>query len=117
MVFNCLIAASVPIIIKYTSNDFALSSIVAAYHLIATILSIVIILYCKISVKTRFLHLHMLRSVLSTSAYFLYFYALSITSIANAIALAHTDAILTCLFASFFFKRKNDSNGCHKSKP
>lgn len=104
MVLNCFMAASVLAIVKYSSPDFSLGTLLSSYHFIATILTVVVIIYMGGGFKSNILHLHFLRSLCSTLAYFLYFHALSITSMANVIALGYTDAILTCLFSYLFLK-------------
>jgi len=104
MVLNCFMAATVLAVVKHTSPYFELSVLISSYHLVATILVAIIIIYCGYSVKTEILYLHFVRSLLGVIAYFLYFYALSITSMANVMALGYTDAILTCVFSYFFLK-------------
>jgi len=95
-------------IVKYSSPYFDLSILISSYHLVATILVAIIIIYFGYSIKTKILYLHFVRSLLGVIAYFLYFHALSITSMANVIALGYTDAILTCLFSYIFLKEHMD---------
>lgn len=106
MVVNCFFAAAIPVIVKFTGGKFALASLMAAYHLVATILSAIWVIMRKESFVTNILPLHLIRSALTTLAYFLYFYSVKITSLANAVAIGHTDAILTCLFACILLKEK-----------
>lgn len=99
MVLNCFMAASVVAIVKYTALDFSLSVLISSYNFIATVIITCAVLYLRHSIRTQHLFLHFLRSLLSITAYFLYFNALSLTSIANVVAIAYTDAILTCVFS------------------
>ena len=106
MVLNCFMAGSILGIVKYSSPNFDLSILISSYHLVATILVAIVIIYFGYSIKTKILYLHFVRSLLGVIAYFLYFHALSITSMANVIALGYTDAILTCLFSYIFLKER-----------
>ncbi len=104
MVLNCFMAASIVAIVKYTALDFSLSVLISSYNLIATIIIAGLVLYFRHSIKTQHIFLHFLRSLLSIIAYFMYFNALSLTSIANVVAIAYTDAILTCIFSRIILK-------------
>lgn len=104
MVLNCFMAASVLGIVKYFTPHINISILITSYHLVATIFVAIIIIYFGYSIKTKILYLHFLRSLLGVIAYFLYFNALSMTSIANVVALGYTDSILTCIFSYLFLK-------------
>gem|GEM_PF-6560398 len=108
MVLNCFMAASVLSIVKYSSPHFDLSILLSSYHLVATIIVAIMMVYFRYSIKTKILYLHFLRSLLGVIAYFLYFHALSITSMANVVALGYTDSILTCMFSYILLKEHLD---------
>ncbi len=104
MVCNCFMAASVLATIKYSSPAFTFSSLIASYYCVAAIITIISSIYSCNSLKTKYIFWHFLRSVMNVIAYFLYFHALTMTSIANVIALGYTDGILTCLFSYIILK-------------
>lgn len=104
MVFNCILAAAVPVIIKFTHGDFALSALMAGYNLISTIITICWVHLLGCGFKTSKFHLHFIRCLLATAAYFIYFHAINLTSLANAVAMGYTDAVLTCLFSYILLK-------------
>lgn len=104
MVFNCILAAAVPVIIKYVDGDFALSALMAGYNLVSTIITACWILILGVGFKTKKLHFHLIRCLLATSAYFIYFHAVKLTSLANAAAMGYTDAVLTCFFSYIILK-------------
>lgn len=97
-------AASVLSTIKYAVSSFTVSNLISHYYLIATIITFLATIYFKNTLKTQHVFLHLARSMMNVIAYFLYFYALSMTSIANVIALGYTDGILTCLFSFLILK-------------
>lgn len=104
MTFNCILAAAIPVIIRFTHNEFHLSSIMAGYNLIATIITVIWVSFSGGKFSTKKFHLHFVRALLATSAYFIYFHAITITSLANAVAMGYTDAVLTCIFSYLFLK-------------
>ncbi len=104
MVLNCFLASSVLVVVKSSFPNLSLSILISSYHFVATIFIGTAILCLGYSVRTKLLYLHFIRSLLGVTAYFLYFHALSITSIANVIALGYTDGILTCFFSYIFLK-------------
>lgn len=104
MVCNCFMAASVLATIKYSASNFTISNLIALYYFVATIISIIVVTYSKHTIKTNHIFWHLARGTMNVVAYFLYFHALSITSIANVIALGYTDGILTCLFSYLILK-------------
>ena len=76
----------------------------AGYNLVATIISILWIMMSGGGFYTKKFHLHFVRALLATSAYFIYFHAITITSLANALAMGYMDAVLTCIFSYIFLK-------------
>jgi drug/metabolite transporter (DMT)-like permease len=104
MVFNCFCGATIPAVIKYTNNVYSNVSLMAGYYFIATVISVAHIYFSKQSFKSEVIPLHFFRSIITTSAYLLYFLGVSMTSLANAISVGHLDAILTCIFCYIFLK-------------
>jgi drug/metabolite transporter (DMT)-like permease len=102
MVFNCFLAASMATIMKHASNDYSISSLMAGYNVIATIITYIWFVRSGESLRTEVFHLHLFRGILITISYFLYFYAIQLTKIANVVAIGYTDMVLTCLFSYIF---------------
>lgn len=104
MVFNCVLAASIPVAIKFTHGKLHLTALMAGYNLVATIITIIWVKVARGKFSTKNFFLHFIRALLATAAYFAYFKAVNLTSLANAIAVAYTDAVLTCLFSYIILK-------------
>lgn len=104
MIFNCCCGAAIPAVIKFTNNAYSSVSLMMGYYFIATMISIAHIYLAGRSFKSEVISLHFIRSIMTTSAYLLYFWAVSMTSLANAISVGHLDAILTCIFCFIFLK-------------
>lgn len=102
MVLNCFMASSMAVVMRYASDDFNVSSLMAGYNIIATILTYIWVVRSGESLRTEVFHLHLLRGILITSSYFLYFHAIKLSKIANVLAIGYTDMVLTCLFAYIF---------------
>lgn len=106
MVLNCFMAASVLVVVKSATPGLDLSLLISCYNLLAFVIVAVLSIIRKYNIHTKVIYLHFIRSLLGVIAYFLYFHALSITSMANVITLGYTDAILTCFFAYMFLNEK-----------
>lgn len=104
MSFNCVLAAAVPVAIKFTHGMFHLSALMAGYNLVAAIITIIWVRAAGGRFSTGKFFLHFMRALLATAAYFIYFHAVTITSLANAVAVGYTDAVLTCLFSYLILK-------------
>lgn len=104
MSFNCVLAAAIPVIIKFTYEALPLSALMAGYNLVAAIISAIWVYFSRAKFSTKKFPLHFVRCILVTSAYFIYFHAVNMTSLANAVAMGYTDAILTCIFSYLILK-------------
>lgn len=106
MVFNCFLAASMAAIMKYASTHYSVSSLMAGYNIIATIITFFLLIKFGEDFSTKLFHLHLLRGVIITISYFLYFYAVQYTKLANVVAIGYKDMVLTCLFCYIFLGEK-----------
>lgn len=101
---NCLIAASVPVIVKLKLSDVPIIATMTGYHAIAAVISGIWLWKIKESFKTTKVFLHIARALLIGVGYYLYFLASFHTSIANVVTLAYTTGPFTCLFAHLILK-------------
>lgn len=104
MIFNCLISAVIPAVMKFTNEHYTGVGLMAGYYFLATIISAVQVMISGQSFKTDIAHLHFIRSSMTTIAYLLYFLGVSMTTLANTISVGHLDGILTCIFCFIFLR-------------
>lgn len=108
MWLNCFMAAFVLICIKHSIPYIQITALITAYHFVGAILVFIIIKLYRYSLYTKIIYMHFIRSLLSVIAYFLYFHALSLTSISNVVALGYTDGIFTCLLSYIILNEHMD---------
>lgn len=112
MLLHCLASSSVVVIAKLLGQiGYSSAQVVFFYSFIAFLLILPFGLkkYSKNLFKTQKLHLHIIRSTLTTVSLIIYFFALEFVNLNDARAVALFNQVITFIFGVFLIKEDIDN--------
>ncbi|MDB2414833.1 DMT family transporter [Rickettsiales bacterium] len=108
MVLHCFLISAMSAMIKNISEEFHVLQIAFTHNFVAFILMFPVILTGNRykNLKTKKVHLHILRAFLGAISLAMYFYAFTVMPLTQARAIALTGPLVSSLFAVLFLNEK-----------